>query len=64
MSARFEFTFSSSSTEAHPGDLQAVRQTDFPYSVMDGPNMDCEPRREKPDVKQSLPPATQPYTYL
>jgi len=64
MSARFEHRFSCSPGKKRTSHQPTVRQTDFPFHVMDSTTKDCEARPEKPDLKRSVLPAAEPWTRL
>ena len=64
MSARFKFALPCSITEARSSDLQPVRQSKFPYLVVDSRNKGHEPKQENFDVKHRVPPAAEPQTCL
>jgi len=63
MSARFEFAFLGSPSEARFTCLQTVQQIETPFPTADSTNKNCEPQ-ETPVVKHGLLPALEPYTCL
>ena len=64
MSARLEFAFLSSPTEARFSNLQTVRQIKPPFHMTDSTNKNSEPKQETHVVKLGLAPAPEPYTCL